>query len=287
MASDFFQAFFIDPILQNQGYNPVNTLAYFGVLFLLAFYVIFPQLNKRGIKMDFSFVLALFPYILFGVLLRVINFGAEMGLFPLPFAVRTVNLLEPGFWMYTPGVWFATFALVLAGMLLAWRLSNGFGEKFTRFLLAIGLLVDLPLLAWVLFSLQSWLYFLGVGLVVVALVLLLSWAFSRFTPWKILKDRMNVFALAGQALDGTATFFAVGFFGYGEQHPLSRALLGVNPALFLAAKLALILLLLYFIDRDYGKDSQLNGFIKLLLIILGFATGGASLFKLGLTGALG
>ena len=83
-STDIVQRCFVEPALSPgvQGYNPVNTLVYGGILLLLSFFVIFPLLDRRGIKFDFKFILALLPYILFGSAFRVIH---DMGIFSRSF----------------------------------------------------------------------------------------------------------------------------------------------------------------------------------------------------------
>jgi len=58
----------------------------------------------------------------------------------------------------------------------------------------------------------------------------------------------------------------------GEQHPLTNAILQITPALFYVVKIAVVLLILYYVDKEL-KNQNLKDFIKLLIIILGFAPG--------------
>ena len=98
---DLLEEFFIRPIIDPsvQGYNIINTAVYGAILLIVAFFVVYPLLHKKGVRFDERFAIALFPYILLGVSLRAIN---SAGL--LPFIYKTPNPLEPGFWTFTPGV---------------------------------------------------------------------------------------------------------------------------------------------------------------------------------------
>ena len=89
---------------------------------------------------------------------------------------------------------------------------------------------------------------------------------------------------------------AITFFNFTEQHVVSNIVINIHPILFVIIKLVLAILICYSLD-DYLKDSIKKyqnkpgknldiknkiGFTKVVIAILGFATGLASLFKMGL-----
>ena len=91
---------------------------------------------------------------------------------------------------------------------------------------------------------------------------------------------MNILILAGQTLDGTATYVATQMFRCGEQHPLSEAILGIHPALFVAVKILIALMIIYAVDKEI-EDENLRGFIKVAVAILGFAPGLRDMITVG------
>lgn len=298
MVSDFFYKYFVSPINNFEGYNPVNTIVYFAILFIASFYIIFPFLDKKEVKFNKKFVFSLMPYIFFGVMLRVINarivsdnLAIEKGIQVSDalnlgtLITQTANPLTIGFWMFTPGVWISTFTVTILGLWFSKLLSKKTRWKTEKIFFLTGLLVLSPLLLIVLLNFRDYYNFFlvltSILLIFFAVTLVLKKIFSF-----LLKSTLNKLALLGQIIDSTSTFFAVSFFGYGEQHFVSSAILGFNPALFIIIKIVFILLILYFVDKEYSENTNLKGFIKTLLIILGFATGGASLFKIGLIGSL-
>ena len=125
----------------------------------------------------------------------------------------------------------------------------------------------------------------------------ICWLINRFTKYKILDDKLNLFIVTGQAIDGIASSIAIAFFGFSEQHVFSNMLINIHPALFASIKIILAVLIAWSLD-DYLKEEKnklakthfakfeekknLVGFVKLIIAILGFATGLASLFKMGL-----
>jgi uncharacterized membrane protein len=74
--------------------------------------------------------------------------------------------------------------------------------------------------------------------------------------------------------DATATFVAMNYFGYGEQHVLPRYIINLSgtPFSFIILKIIAIVLILIGIDK-YSKDKEFNNYIKLIIGIIGAATG--------------
>lgn len=270
--SGFFSEFFIKPIIDPsvQGYNIVNTLIYGAILIAVAFFVVYPILHRRGIRFDERFAIALFPYILLGVSLRAIN-SARL----LPFIYKTTNPLEPGFWTFTPGVWLLVFLLAIFSLAISRKAK---GKDYHRLFALLGIAFCFLPVLFCFINFTNWLAFIAS----MALITFLTFAFKfiakQFT--KMLENKMNLLAVAGQLVDGSATAVAITFFSFREQHPLSALILNINPGVFVALKVVMVVVLLYYVDKNFQNKNLVN-FSKLLLIILGFSTGLASVFKLG------
>ena len=271
---NILEEFFIKPIIDSsvQGYNIVNTAVYGAILLIVSFFVVFPILHKKGIRFDERFAFALFPYILLGVSLRAIN---SAGL--LPFIRKTPNPLQLGFWTFTPGVWLLVSLLTILGLIFSRKLK---GEKYHAMFALLGLVFCFLPVLFCFINFTNWLAFIACLILIVFLALALKFILKRFT--KILENKMNLLAVSGQLTDGSATAIATTFFSFKEQHPLSAFILGKSPLLFVILKVAIVLALLYYVDRSF-KSKNLANFAKLFLIILGFSTGLATVFKLGFT----
>ncbi|MFH1588445.1 MAG: DUF63 family protein [Candidatus Diapherotrites archaeon] len=274
--SEIINEFFIRPVLDPsvQGYNIFNTLVYGALLLIISFYVLYPFLNKKGIQFNFKFFLALIPFILIGTTLRALN---AAGLFN-----KTINPLDFGFYTFTPGVWLFTFFLVLIGLLIAFITAKKINKEFELILGVTGLIFFLPVLFIALPNFTQVMPFIYSLLLVLIIVIVSKYAIELFLK-NFFKEKLNLTVLAGQAMDAGFTAYAITFCNYSEQHPVSDFILGIHPALFIAVKIALIAAILYFVDKEV-EEKNLNGFIKVFLSILGFATGIASLVKLGLIG---
>ncbi|MEK6973330.1 MAG: DUF63 family protein [archaeon] len=277
--AEMINEYFVKPVYnpEVQGYNLVNTAVYGILLLVISFFVVYPQLDKRGIKFNYKFALALMPYILLGTALRAINAFELLG----DLVKKTMNPFELGYWTYTPGVWFLVFAVVVIGLLLAKWLEKNKKIDFYKAIAGWGILAAI-IPAFIVFSnFKSFDHF---GINVIAILAITGFVVliaNNIAKIKILRDKMNIFALAGQAIDGFTAYYAISYLGFGEQHVLSSMILYNTPLIFIFVKIILILLILHYVEKEI-MDENLKGFIKIFLIILGFATGGASLLKIGL-----
>ncbi len=269
MAWDFIYDYFIRPMIDSSvpGYNPVNTLVYGIILLGVSFYVLYPFLNKRGVKFDWDFLKAMLPYILFGTSLRVLEDQKIL--------VRSANPLDFGFYLFTPGIWILTFALVVLGLGLGKIYQQKTGKSFVSFAFYFGLVFSLPVFLFNLLQSQE----VGGGIGIIALIALSSgivFFIAQKIKWSFLNRPLAKTAFIGQMVDTSATFVALEFFSCGEQHVLPRLLFGAFGNIsFFFVKIPLILLILYWLEKEFAKekDENYHGFILLFISILGLATG--------------
>lgn len=270
MIEDFINTYFLEPLYNPgvQGYNLVNTLVFAAILLAISFFVLYPQLDKRRIKFDLGFMLAMFPYILFGIGIRVVE---DMGLLP-----RSHLFWELGFWTVTPGIWAMVAMVVIAGLVIARKLENKTKFGFNGVVAGFGCLFALPVVVFDMMNFVVWDWFFAI-LAGVVLVTGVVWLAVEKVQKGFFNDRLNILAVGGQAMDGVATVIATQALSCGEQHPLSLAILDVNSLLYLAVKVALALLIVYYVDKE-AKGKNLNGFIKVFITIIAFSTGTRNLF---------
>jgi len=269
--SSIFFDFFGRRIAEHGLYNAAEYLVYGAIVIGLMFFVIFPLLDRRGVKFNSGFMLALLPYILLGSALRVLE---DLSILP-----RSWNPLELAYYFVTPGIWLLIAGFTLLGLFAALYLSKRLKKSFYTIFAIIGLIPAIPILAIELMNFPAW---YGVA-AVLALVLIttaaLAFAFKKLN-WKMLKSRMNLLVVSSQALDGFATYIATQFFRCGEQHPLSGAILDFFPLGFVLAKVGLALVIIRYVDAEI-ENPNLRNFIKIVVAILGFATGLRDILTLG------
>jgi len=274
---DFIHEYFCQPIVQSQGYNIVNTLVFALIALVIAFFVIYPFFTRRGVKFDFKFGLSLLGYILLGSSARLIE--------DLHLVERTCDPSQAGFWLVTPGIYLAVGSFAIIALAVSLWAGKKFRKDSIKIFGILGALACLPFLAFVFLH---YLQFAGFGIVLFffAVFFAVVYFILKALKIKILEQDLNKLVFAGQLLDGCATFTAIGFFGYWEQHPLSAGILGISPILFPIVKIVLVLAILYYIDREI-KDENLKGFVKILVMIFGFAPGFRDLLTIGFSAFLG
>ena len=266
------QEFFVDPIVNYSGYNFVNTLVYGAIMLALAFFVIYPQLSKRGVKFDINFMVSLLPYVLIGIGLRVIEDMRLIG--------RSANPLELGYYFISPGIWLLIGGVAIAGLLISKCVAKKKGWNFYKVFGGVGVGIAVPFLVFDFLNFVAWYEFVLIGVITAVVTGAVYFIIERVKKGFFKNDMLNVLAVGSQALDGSATFVATQILSCGEQHPLSEMILDVHGFAFIVVKVLLVLVIVYYIDREI-QEENLRGFAKVFIIILGSATGLRDIMTVG------
>jgi len=287
----FLQEYFIGPIFERTGYNPVNTLTYAAIA-LASLYMIWRFLKKRNF--DFSgkeFLYGAAAFVLFGSTSRVltdlwdsgaISSAAQSGGFLGGFysALYGSGLFQYGYLTVTPGIYIVTAIFFLSSIALGRVMGSGW------FPAAAGLLLWLPCFVLILPFMQHFFFFLLAILFAAAAYFAAFYLLSKYAG-----ERPSVhesLAITGQALDGAATFVVIDLFsketgrGYFEQHVLSAGIGALTPlgfGLFFLVKFLLALLIVYFLRKEKmgGSDRAL---VLIVVGIMGFAPGIRDLLRM-------
>ncbi|MBI4181378.1 MAG: DUF63 family protein [Candidatus Aenigmarchaeota archaeon] len=277
----FLDDYFLNPILQNGFFNPVNTLVYALVL-VAAVYGVFRLLTRMKIPVDRRFFLAVLPFIFWGSSTRVLHDAAFAGRLP-----PGLQEFYSAPWFPTPGSYFITFALALAVLAVSLGIQRGTRRPYWQPMLAIGLVLDLVNVAfipWV--SLAPLLLVGGLALFWVALI----HGFTRLFKHPFFQKRhvhlqkalspANQAILAAHLLDAAATYISLTFYGYVEQHVVPNLLIPLfGPAAMFPLKILVVIPVLWAIDT-YAEDPRFRNFLKLVVLILGLAPGLRDLLRL-------
>jgi uncharacterized membrane protein len=258
---------YVDPIIYDTGYNPVNTITW-AIILGISIYCLIRLFRHLGLKVDERLVIYTLPYILAGSSLRVIE---------------DAELLSPP-WKYlliTPLIYFLVFAITIAALLITRKLL---GRDFYRGYAAVGILwtaINLGALATVGFK-EPW---------VIAVIFALGSAMAggiyhlrRAVPWLCFLDsRFNLAILYAHMLDASSTYVGVDWFGYYEKHVVPTFLIDLTgtAAIMYPLKLLIILPVLSMIDGSI-KDPTFRNLIKLVLIVLGLAPAVRNTLRLAL-----
>jgi len=252
----FVHKYYIDPIVYDTSYNPVDTITW-AIILGLAILGLIKLLRRWDLLMDERLLLSTLPYILAGSSLRVIE---DANLVAAPWRYLLI----------TPLIFFLVFLITAACLILSRKI---WGEKFYARYAAIGLL-------WTVFNLAvlSTLGFKNAW--VIAAVFLLGSLLAggvlfcrhHLSALKFLDDRFNQMIIYAHMLDASSTYYGVDWFGYYEKHVVPTFLINLtgSAVVMFPLKLAILLPVLYIIDKSMQEPS-LRNLTKLTLITLGLA----------------
>jgi uncharacterized membrane protein len=261
-------------------YQPQDYVIYIGILLVLLAFALKFLFNK--IKIDKNFIIAISPYMIMAVALRVL---ADVGFYE-----------RSKLWNITPGVYIVTFILAFSMILVGFELEKRNIASYWKLPFAVGII--------------GMIYFLGKLvpffnyplriLVPISMALGITLAVYFLSPlfYKSLKEFENTAILFGHLLDGCATFIAIDYYGFGEEHLLPLFLINLSGTalVMIPLKLILILVVIYLLDTLYKEERKnfkekevsifkykfkitklmMNNFylsIKVLIFILGFGPG--------------
>ena len=274
---DFLYEYFLKPILSNGWFNPVNSITY-GIILVVAVYLVFKLLKKMNIHIDRYFLYAIIPFILWGSSTRVLHDAAYYGVLTGKLGEFYALPIFP-----TPGSYMITFLLALLVLLISLTIQKYAKFPYWKVMLTIGIILDIVNFALLpRIDPAPVLMVLGITGLWTALFFLL-YKFSHTSKFKTLKEIFtfeNSGLLSAHMLDASATYVAMTFFGYLEQHPLPRFLIELtNPAAMFFLKLVVLIPVLYIIDR-YSEPGDFKNFLKIVILILGLAPGLRDMIRL-------
>lgn len=309
--------------MKNGFFNPVNT-AIFAIILIAAVYLVYKLIARMKIPIDRHFALAILPFILFATSFRALRdysfslaqqasmqagagsqFGSDIlfqfsqiqqvasqhifALIPLPqfssFYASVLTIFP------TPGSYIITFLFAFAVFLISvliMRLSKNKIQYWKLMAVPPSILTIINLVLLPYTDLQAPLIILiGMAIATGLAYLLVRLLSKRFKHLSGLLDWKNQAIMAVHFLDASATYFAIQYLGYGEQHFLPRFLFdSIGPWVFFIVKPLVILPVLYYLDKDSVSNRDFTNFLKIAIFILGAGPGLRSLIRLAVGGGI-
>ncbi len=248
--------YYIDPIVSDSGYNPVNTVTWALILGGMLLLIIW-LFRRLEISLDEKFVFCTVPYILAGASLRVVE-DANLVAAPAKYL------------LITPIIYFLVASATLASLFFfRWA----FEDRHLSGYVAVGLIWAganlLVLFSKGTVSLMAPLAIFSLG----SAAALAIWALASRLDLQFLSDRLNLLILYAHMLDASSTYVGVDWFGYTEKHVLPTFLIDlVGTALVMyPLKLLILIPVLALIDDALKDDPSLKNLTKLALLTLGLA----------------
>lgn len=271
----FIQEYYIDPIINDSGYNIFNTLTWAIILGIAVYFLIY-FLQKMNIKIDAKSLAATLPFVIAGASLRVV---ADTGAISPPYSYILI----------TPNIYFFVF-LVTAVCLIATLLLQKFKavKSFHLPYAAFGCFFIL-IVYWVLFSVGTvahWWVPFAVAIVGIGAAAVVG-PVAKKAGSAIFSDKMNLMILAAHLMDATSTVIGIEVFGYVEKHVVPAFLIELTGTALVMYPLKLIIffLVVWLLDKvlekaiesendkDKEQMGQIKNAIKFVIIILGLAPG--------------
>lgn len=279
----FFEQYFIDPIRYNTGYNIVNTSVY-AIIFVVLVFAIYRSLKKIGIAVDKKFIIAITPYLALGGILRAVEdlweaTGMTQSLvntFLSPFILFDANNVARNLLLISPLVYITMFVIAGISLAVALLLERTQKIEYYKTWFAIGIILNILLLTQVRIVDQ---FALISVLIISSIWFFLIW-FARYKNIFGLRDKVlsteNSLLLGAHMFDATTTFVALQFFRYFEQHVVAGFFVNIfGPAGIFVLKLPVILLVLYYLDKELAlpNDIEKRNFLKIAILALGLGPG--------------
>ncbi len=244
--TDFVYRYYIKSLVTKEGYNIINTATY-ALLFVFLSYLTFRLFQKLKLKINKNFVLAILPFVLLGINIRVLEDAGFL----------------KGFLFMTPGIWLLFLSVILITLWASLLIEKKTKVPYYRVMIISGVALLLPTFALIrLNNLKGLLYVSLWYLPILIFLIVIKWS------------KENKILLGVHGFDSIVTFVAIDYFNYRELHVLPRYIINVTGTglSFVILKLIVVGVVLYMIDRS-KEEKEFKDFIKFAIGLLGFVPG--------------
>ena len=253
---EFISRYYVDPIVNDTGYNIVNTLTW-AVILGICLIGIFKVFKHLRITVDQRFAAGVVCYVLFGSSLRVLE-DADIFTPPLQYL------------FITPIIYFVVFFVTVAALLLSIKI---YGSRYHVPFAAIGLglaSVNIGMLLW-----SEGIIHPGAALLIAVLAVISTASIyigAGFAKIKFLRDRFNIMLLGSHLFDASSTTVGIDRLGYHGKHVVENYLVDLTGtgAVMYPLKLIVFIPLLYLIDSEFD-EIELADLLKLVILVLGLS----------------
>lgn len=229
-------------VVAEEGYTLVSEITY-GIILVFALYGLYKLLKKLEIRIDWYFCLALFPYILFGPVTRVLE---DTNYFTEPFV----------YWFISPLIYFQTTFYVLVFLFLGYYLQKKCSSQKNMLLLLFVVFLMIN-------GVYSVLWFLGFsyGASIIEPWYLLTLSFLAFLPllYRFLRKQIltiNTVVFSGGLFVVLPCFFLIGRWISGDPWSSSYGTY-IDVLLLIIGLISLIVGLVYLVAWFFRNHEHL------------------------------
>jgi len=264
----FIYKYYLTPIVDDSGYNPVNTVTW-AIILGLCLFGVSKLLDKLNVKADWDLIKVIIPFIFAGSTLRVIqDFNEDAQMFSSPFQYLLI----------TPFIYVLMFVVTLVLLIVSIKLQHsGIVKDWKMAFSVAGIL-------WTLLNLGILLSVLKITNPVALMVILLMgtgltgliYLAAKVTGYTIFTHRINLSILLVHLLDASSTFYGMKFLEYSEKHVVPSFLIDLTgtASIMFPLKLIIFIPVIYILDTQFDDDDEskrLRDLVKLTIIVLGLA----------------
>ncbi|TGC11382.1 DUF63 family protein [Methanolobus halotolerans] len=256
--------YYIEPILQDSGYNIVNTITWAIILGICVFGIV-KLLKRYDVSINKKLTGSLIPYILAGASFRVIE---------------DTGALEPpvSYLLITPNIYFVSAFITIIFLFISRRISRMDNKrdfhKVFAFLGTVWFAANIVALLYLEDIVLPWVPFLVIS--AAGLVLYLLYFIFDRAGSSMLKSKLNLSIMMAHLLDASSTVVGVDLLGYYEKHVVPAYLIDLTDTALVMypLKLSIFIPVIYILDTQFEDDEEsrtLKEFLKLVIIVLGLA----------------
>jgi len=276
---DFIFDYYINPIIHDTGYNPVNTLTWALILAPLCLILVLKLLRRFRVAIDEAFIAAVSPYILLGAVLRVIE---------------DAELISPpiSYMLISPLIYLLLIMYVISLLLITYKLCH---RRYKLVFASIGLISLIATLVIIIVfnhvHEHLWLPWvipavIGISGTITSII----YAMGTKLHLHFLHSRLNLAALGAHMLDAASSYIGIDLLGYHGKHVLENLIVshtGTAAGMFIL-KLGILIPVLYILDtrlgndRDSDTDTELRNILLLAIIVVGLGPGVRNTLRIAL-----
>ena len=260
---EFINRYYIDPVIQDSGYNVVNTFTWIALLGI-AMYLLLLAMRRLDFTLTRKLVFATAPYFLVASTLRV---------------MEDANLFQPplNYIFITPFIYLFQGA-VIGGLLLTLLILNDHGKikKHIEIFAVVGIawfILNLIILALFTKAVNPWIPFASMGIAfgIMGVIFGIGRAFNL----GFLQDRLNLSVLFAHVFDGSSTFLGVDYLGYWGKHVVEQNVIRIFSSAFpmIPIKLLVFIPIVYFIYDTFKKETRDETNLKNLVLVVLLSAG--------------
>lgn len=272
--TEFIQVYYINPIVYDTEYNPVDTVTY-AITLGLCLFLVLRLLKRLDVKINERFILAVSPFMFVGSILRVME---DAEIFEAPIRYLFIS----------PLIYFLLFFICISALLVSLILyKRGVIRDYIPLFGITGvvcMIVSLGVLLQKGDVELIWVPPVVIGIAV--MVTFILFLIGRSLDLKYLTSNVSLSILTAHLIDASSSYIGIGRLGYVGKHVVENFLIGFtnSAAVMFPLKLSVLIPTLFVLDRYFSEeeDIDLKNIVLLTVLMLGIGPGIRNMLRMTL-----